>query len=82
MNIPSREVLSPLAVEGSPVLWILVIGVLIALVLLIAFWWGSRRVSRQRTDLPHHPQAGADSWQSPDESTHPHEGDDRNGPTR
>jgi hypothetical protein len=64
------------------VLWILVIGLLVALVLLIAFWYGSRRSSRHQANLPRDPQAGADSWQSPDESIHPHKGDDDHGPTR
>lgn len=62
-------------------LWILVIGLLVALVLLIAFWYGSRRSTRHRANLPSEPQRRADSWQSPDESIHPHEGDDH-GPTR
>ncbi|MFF0742779.1 DUF6479 family protein [Streptomyces sp. NPDC004111] len=81
MTIPSSEVLSPLAVEGSSVLWILVIGLLIAVVLLIAFWYGSRRNTRHVANLPTTPQRGADSWQSADESLHPHEGDD-DGRTR
>ncbi|WP_433543917.1 DUF6479 family protein (plasmid) [Streptomyces sp. CA-294286] len=75
--------LAPLAAEGSPDLWMLVVGILIAALLLGAFWYGSRRASRHRANLPRRPQPGSDSWQSADESTHPdpngHEGEGEAG---
>jgi hypothetical protein len=73
--------LTPLAAEGSTELWLLVVGILVAGVLLIAFWYGSRRASRHRSNLPRNPQPGADSWQSAEESTHPeHDGHEGDGP--
>ncbi|MCX5206442.1 DUF6479 family protein [Streptomyces sp. NBC_00237] len=69
MNLTPGTPLHTLAAEGSPALWLLVIGVPVVLLLLGAFWYGSKRAERHRANLPQEPQPGADSWQTPDEST-------------
>ncbi|WP_329174445.1 MULTISPECIES: DUF6479 family protein [unclassified Streptomyces] len=52
---------------GATAGWAAGFGVLVVALILVAFWWGSRRASR-RPVPPQEPQAGAGSWHAPDES--------------
>ncbi|MFJ4831811.1 DUF6479 family protein [Streptomyces sp. NPDC088747] len=62
-----------LAADGSASLFLLVAGVVVAALLIGAFWYGSRRAAQRKTPRPRpadqNPQAAArkDSWQTPDD---------------
>lgn len=57
-----------LAVSGAGTAWAVIYGIVIVGVLVLAFWWGSRRRSRDRMMPPKPPQRGADSWHEPQSS--------------
>ncbi|MFB6526215.1 DUF6479 family protein [Streptomyces sp. NPDC056399] len=69
----STATASELAASGSPALLLLLIGVAVAVLLIGAFWWGSRRVARRRASVgvgqPPAAEARRDSWTAPDEHT-------------
>ncbi|WP_329274966.1 DUF6479 family protein [Streptomyces sp. NBC_00691] len=59
------------AASGSPALLLILIGVGIAVLLIAAFWWGTRRVARRKVSAgvaqPPAAEARRDSWTAPDE---------------
>ncbi|MEU9415087.1 DUF6479 family protein [Streptomyces sp. NPDC051000] len=61
------------AADASSSLFLLVAGVVVAALLIGAFWYGSRRSARRKdpgaAPMDQSPQAAArqDSWQTPDE---------------
>ncbi|RPK54866.1 hypothetical protein EES43_27760 [Streptomyces sp. ADI96-02] len=65
----------PLAADVTPSLLLIMIGIVVAVLLLGAFWLGSRRAARRKdpgvrpSPMDQNPQAAArqDSWQTPDE---------------
>ncbi|MET9730435.1 DUF6479 family protein [Streptomyces sp. NPDC006458] len=64
--------LMPLAASGFPSLFLIVVGIVLVLLILGAFWWGSRRAARGKSPGPGptvQPPAAArreDSWDTPD----------------
>ncbi|MCX5409775.1 DUF6479 family protein [Streptomyces sp. NBC_00335] len=65
----------PLAAEASSSLFLIIAGVMVVVLLIGAFWYGSRRAAR-RTDpvarpADQNPQAATrqDSWQTPEEGS-------------
>ncbi|MGW1963557.1 DUF6479 family protein [Streptomyces sp. NPDC001935] len=64
-----------LAVDGSPSLFLIIAGLAVVLLLLGAFWYGSRRSTRGKTPgalrSDQNPQAAArrNSWQTSAEET-------------
>jgi flagellar basal body-associated protein FliL len=68
--------LLPLAASGSPSLFLIVVGVVLVLMILGAFWWGSRRAARRQSPGPSGPTAQPPtaasreaSWDTPDDDT-------------
>jgi hypothetical protein len=68
--------LLPLAASRFPSLFLVVIGVVLVLLILGAFWWGSRRAARGKSPGPAGPTAQPpaaasrkDSWDTPDDDT-------------
>lgn len=64
----------PLAASGFPSLFLIVIGVVVAALLIAAFWYGTKRAAarkdpgaRPSTQSPP-ARARQDSWQTPDDS--------------
>ncbi|MFI5762414.1 MULTISPECIES: DUF6479 family protein [unclassified Streptomyces] len=62
----------PLAAEATGSLLLIIVGVLVAVLLTGAFWYGSRRSARRRAPArpaQQNPEARArqDSWQTPDD---------------
>ncbi|RSS57940.1 hypothetical protein EF912_12390 [Streptomyces sp. WAC07061] len=61
-----------LAADGTPALLLMAVGVLVAALLVAAFWYGSRRAARRKDPgaraVDQNPQAVArrNSWQEPD----------------
>ncbi|MCX4579920.1 DUF6479 family protein [Streptomyces sp. NBC_01571] len=64
-----------LAADGSSSLPLIVAGLVLAALLIGAFWYGSRRTARRQdpgaAPAEQNPQAAArqDSWQTPDDDT-------------
>ncbi|MCY0943009.1 MULTISPECIES: DUF6479 family protein [Streptomyces] len=62
-----------LAADGSTSLFLIVAGVVVAALLIGAFWYGSRRAAKLKdpgarpADQSPQAQARQDSWQTPDE---------------
>ncbi|MFI9152296.1 DUF6479 family protein [Streptomyces sp. NPDC053367] len=68
--------LMPLAASGSPSIFLIVIGIVLVLMILGAFLWGSRRAARRKSPGPAGPTAQPpaaasreDSWETPGEDT-------------
>ncbi|MFF2998173.1 DUF6479 family protein [Streptomyces sp. NPDC057950] len=67
-----------LAADGTSSLPLLVAGLVLAALLIGAFWYGSRRVARHKdpgaAPADQNPRAAArrDSWQTPDDDTDRH----------
>ncbi|CAL9335594.1 DUF6479 family protein [Streptomyces sp. enrichment culture] len=68
--------LHPLAASGSPSLFLILVGVVLVLLILGAFWWGSRRAARRKSPGPTGPTAQPpaaatreNSWDTPDDGT-------------
>jgi hypothetical protein len=64
-----------LAADGSSSLFLIVAGVVVAALLIGAFWYGSRRAAHRKSPgarpVAPHPQTAPrqDSWQTPDDDT-------------
>lgn len=64
----------PLAATGSPPLFLIAVGVVVAALLVAAFWYGSRRVAARKdpgarlSEQPPPARARNDSWQTPDDT--------------
>ncbi|MGW7437640.1 DUF6479 family protein [Streptomyces sp. NPDC054849] len=68
---------APLAATVSSSLFLIIAGVIVAALLIAAFWYGTRRLSRRRdpgarpAEQNLQAQARQDSWQTPDDSADP-----------
>ncbi|MFF0205196.1 DUF6479 family protein [Streptomyces sp. NPDC005017] len=74
-NAVCMNELTPLAASAFPSLLLIVVGFVLVLVILGAFWWGSRRAARGKSPGPGpaaQPPAAArreDSWDTPEGGT-------------
>lgn len=64
----------PLAASGSPSLFLIMVGVVVAALLIGAFWYGARRAAARKdpgarpSDQSPPARARQESWQAPDDS--------------